>query len=167
MFFTKHKHIGITTGRAYFEPVARVQITKISLIVTRSFHLERMISFLLATFPSFKALQFHLPTRLMGFLSSLRARRSRPAAFHVQQDIRQESQIVLLWMRGAHATGSPQQRQACVPPLAPCQKVNHQHMLEITFMFTAEDIFCQTNAKLNVINLRIVNVPGHLPAELP
>ncbi len=109
----------------------------------------------------------HLPTRLMGFLSSLRARRSRPAAFHVLQDIRQESQIVLLWMRGAHATGSPQQRQACVPPSAPCPKVNHQHMLEITFMFTAEDILCQTNAKLNVIHLRVVNVPGHLPAELP
>ncbi len=99
--------------------------------------------------------------------SRLRARRSRPAAFHVQQDIRQESQIVLLWMRGAHATGSPQQRQACVPPSAPCQKVNHQHMLEITFMFTAEDILCQTNAKLNVIHLRVVHLPGHLPAELP
>lgn len=70
-------------------------------------------------------------------------------------------------MRGAHATGSPLQRQACVPPLAPCQTVNHQHMLEITFMFTAEDILCQTNAKLKVINLRVVNLPGHLPAELP
>lgn len=38
----------ITTGRvcSYFEPVERVEITKISLILTRLFHLERMISFL-------------------------------------------------------------------------------------------------------------------------
>ncbi len=34
-------------------------------------------------------------------------------------------------------------------------------------MFTAEDILCQTNAKLKVINLRVVNLPGYLPAELP
>lgn len=73
------------------------------------------------TFPSFNALPFHLPTRLMGFLSEL---------FHVQQDIRQESQIVLVWMREAHATGSPPRRKVCVPPLARCQPVNDEHMLE-------------------------------------
>uniref|UniRef100_A0A673FM21 Uncharacterized protein n=1 Tax=Sinocyclocheilus rhinocerous TaxID=307959 RepID=A0A673FM21_9TELE len=54
---------------------------------------------------------------------------AHPAAFHVQQDIKQES---LLWMRGAHATGSPLLRKACVPPLAPCQTVNDEHMLEST-----------------------------------
>lgn len=94
------------------------------------------------TFPSFNGLPFHLPTRLMGFLSSLGAWRSHPAAFHVLQDIRQESQIVLVWMREAHATGSRLQRKVCVPPLAPCQTVNDEHMLvrrvqEFTFMFTA------------------------------
>lgn len=49
---------------------------------------------------------------------------------------------MLVQMREAHATGSRLQRKVCVPPLAPCQMVNDEHMLvrrvqEFTFMFTA------------------------------